>query len=301
MSERPRWTRTERLGLGVLLAFTVVALVGYAVFGRHPGLLAALPAGLSRFYGVAFRFFAQTQVLLAGGLLLVVLWQRTGRRWIMAFALLYGISLLSELSGTRFGVPFGPYSYSELLGPRWFGLVPVLIPLSWFAMAVPSYALAARLVAARGAAARVLAGSFVLMAWDLSLDPAMSFITRYWTWGEVGPYYGMPLVNLLGWYVTGLALMAILEATSARTWVRRTPAGFMAAFYGVNLLLPMGMNAAAGLVGAVAAGLAPLVVMAVPVLIGHSRVRAESTNRSGARVGEVVGTQAHTRASGQPT
>jgi uncharacterized membrane protein len=276
---RERWSPTERVGLGLLLGFTVVALIGYAVFGRHPALLGSLPAGLRRFYGVSFGFFAQVHVLLAGGLFLFVLWRRSGVRWVGAFALLYGASLLSELSGTRYGVPFGAYEYSELLGVRWFGLVPVLIPLSWFAMAVPSYALASR-VAGHGARARVLSGSFLLLAWDLSLDPAMSFVTRYWVWGEAGPYYGMPLVNLLGWYVTGLVLMALLHVTGARTWLRGVPVSFMAAFYAVNLLLPMGMNAAAGLAGAVVAGLLPLLLLCGPAL-RRRWVSAGSPMRSG--------------------
>ena len=44
------------------------------------------------------------------------------------------MSLASELLGTGLGIPFGPYSYTSLLGPKWFELVPLLIPLSWFTM-----------------------------------------------------------------------------------------------------------------------------------------------------------------------
>ena len=46
-----------------------------------------------------------------------------------AFAALYAISLTSELLGTGTGLPFGEYSYTPLLGIKWFGLVPVVIPL----------------------------------------------------------------------------------------------------------------------------------------------------------------------------
>ena len=67
-----------------------------------------------------------------------------GRRWLAAFATLYAISLAAELLGTSLGIPFGEYSYTPLLGIKWFGLVPLVIPLSWFFMALPSYALALR-------------------------------------------------------------------------------------------------------------------------------------------------------------
>ena len=55
----------------------------------------------------------------------------------------------------------------------------------------------------------------LLLAWDLALDPAMSYATRYWIWGDEGPYYGMPWLNLFGWYVTGVVLMAVLSLLPA--------------------------------------------------------------------------------------
>ena len=96
-------------------------------------------------------------------------------------------------------------------------------------------------------------GSLLLLAWDLTLDPAMSEATRYWVWGEPGPYYGMPLMNLVGWYVTGVALMVALEKLGAREWLRRVSAGWQAAFYGANVILPLGMSVVAGLWGAAVA------------------------------------------------
>lgn len=258
---QPGWSRSETVGIVALLVFTVAALVGYGVFGRHPALLAAVPEPIRGVYGIAFSFFAQAQVALSGGVLLWILYRRAGWRWLGALGLLYVASLASELSGTRFGVPFGAYSYTELLGPRWFGLVPFLIPLSWFAMAVPSWGLARRVVGRPDSLWGVLAGSMILAAWDLSLDPAMSHVTRYWVWGESGIYYGMPLVNLVGWYVTGLVLMGILWWLRAGSWLDRIPSRLLAAFYGVNLLMPLGMNAVAGLGWAVLAGLLPLLAV----------------------------------------
>jgi putative membrane protein len=103
-------------------------------------------------------------------------------------------------------------------------------------------------------------GSLLLLAWDLTLDPAMSEVTRYWVWGEPGPYYGMPLMNLFGWYVTGVVLMVVLEWTGARGWLGEQPqAGRMSTtrwlgvFYGANLILPLGMTMVAGMWGAVVA------------------------------------------------
>jgi uncharacterized membrane protein len=270
---RHRWWTWGPLGL--LVVFGVAAVVGFAVFGRDPGRLAGLSNGALWFYGVSFGFFGRGQVILAGLVLGVELVRRAGWRWVPAFVVLYGLSLGSELMGTAYGVPFGPYEYTSLLGAKWLGLVPVLIPLSWFYMAVPAYGLA-RAALGTGGGRRlggVAIGSLLLLAWDLTLDPAMSEATRYWIWGEVGPYYGMPLMNLVGWYVTGVALMAALEWLGGREWVGSIPAAWLAAFYGANLLVPLGMSAAGGMWGA---------VVATVVVLGGLGVWASSRPRPAA-------------------
>jgi uncharacterized membrane protein len=258
----------ERWGWGLLALwiFTVVTLLGYATFGLNPGLLAKVPqvAGL---YAFAFRFFAVTHVWLAGAVLALFLSVWVGWRWLPAFVALYLISLGSELAGTITGLPFGEYRYSPLLDPMWFGHVPIIIPLSWFFMAVPSYALARWAVPADDRRVqRVLLASAVLLSWDLSLDPAMSHATQYWIWASTGAYYGMPWLNLFGWYVTGLALMAALALLDADRWIAPLPLRWLASFYLANLALPVGMNAAAGLWGAVAAA---LVALAASYLLGR--------------------------------
>lgn len=241
----------ERIAFGALIAFTALAVVGYAVFGVRPGLLLHLPSWAASFYTYSFGFFALGHIWLAIGVLAVVLTLRTGTRWLPAFALLYVISLASELAGTTWGLPFGEYRYSELLAPMWLGRVPIVIPLSWFFMALPSYALAS--LAVRSPVARVAVSSLILLAWDLALDPAMSHATKYWIWGGSGPYYGMPWLNLFGWYATGLVLTGALAALRAERWTARVSARWWAAFYGVNLALPLGMCMAAGLWTAVIA------------------------------------------------
>jgi uncharacterized membrane protein len=266
---RERWSRA---GLWALCAFTVFTLVGYASFGLHPTLLTRFPH-LAGLYGVAFRFFAVGHVLIAGAVLVLFLALHAGTRWLAAFAALYGISLASELLGTGTGLPFGEYGYTSLLGPKWFGLVPLVIPLSWFFMALPSYALALRALPDAGQTARrVLLASLILVSWDLALDPAMSHATKYWEWGEVGPYYGMPLLNLAGWYVTGLLLMGALAALRSEAWIRPLPHRWLGAYYLANLALPLGMSVAAGLWGAVAGTLVALAASygAARLLAGRS-------------------------------
>jgi putative membrane protein len=230
--------------------------MGFAVFGRHPQLLARFP-GAGPVYLVAFAFFARAQVVIAFLALAVALARGAGIRWLPALGAVYALSLGSELLGTTVGLPFGPYRYTDGLGPKWLGHVPLLIPLSWFTMAVPSLALA--LPARR----RLVLGALVLLAWDLALDPAMSGVTTYWVWGGHGPYYGMPWLNLFGWFVTGLALMAVLLRLGAAEWLAGLDRRWAAGFYAVNLAMPLGMCAAAGCWGAVGTTLAALAACAL--------------------------------------
>lgn len=275
-AQPPRATRAPRLwvdgiALAVLYAVSAASLAGFATFALHPGLLGRVP-GAAEVYGRMVVLAPRAQIVLAFLTLALFLSRRVGARWLGACAALYLLSLGSELAGTTVGLPFGPYRYTDGLGPKLFGHVPVLIPASWFFMALPAYALARRRYPGRPLALRrIVVGSLVLLSWDLALDPAMSLVTKYWIWGTAGPYYGMPLLNLAGWYVTGLALMAALAALQADRWVGELPVGWLVAFYGANLLLPLGMSVTAGLWGAVAATVVALVAcwLATRVVPAH--------------------------------
>jgi putative membrane protein len=258
-------------GLIALYLFTSVSVAGFAVFGLNPARLADLDRSALEFYSISFRFFAVGQVALAGLVMIFFLVRHAGLKWLTAFLALYAISLTSELLGTTFGIPFGAYSYSAVLKPMWLDRVPVGIPLSWFYMAVPCYAIAMSLLRGQSAVRRIALASFILLAWDLALDPAMSSATKYWEWGEAGPYYGMPLLNLFGWYVTGVVLMGALAALKSDEWISRLPVPWLTSFYGANLLLALGMCAAAGLWMAVIATVAALGVTLLAASILGSR------------------------------
>lgn len=254
------WANAGLLAFGV---FTAAAIVGFAVFARHPGLLAGRPSAM-RVYAASFTFFPRAHIVIGAAALTVLLVRHTGWRWVPAFVSVYALSLTSELLGTTVGLPFGPYRYTDGLGLKWFAHVPVLIPLSWFLMALPSYAIARRLLGEGASVARrVLLGSLILLSWDLALDPAMSQFTSYWVWGSSGPYYGMPWLNLAGWYVTGLVLMLALVVTRADGWLDRLSTAWLALFYALNLALPLGLMLATGAWGALLATTGALVVCAV--------------------------------------
>jgi putative membrane protein len=221
-------------GFLVLQALIVIAsLLGYGIFTSRPDLLLKVDPQ-AKFFTWAFYGFAVGNMLFGG---LAVVAQALGSdksRALAAFVAIYFVSLASELMGTGWGIPFGPYSYTSLLGPKWFNLVPLLIPLSWFTVSWACWVIARERTAGVPA---VLLGTALLVAWDLLLDPAMSKVTSYWIWGESGSYYGMPWSNLFGWGVTGLVLFMMLHKLAPNP---RSSLRFAVAVYGVNFALPLG-------------------------------------------------------------
>jgi uncharacterized membrane protein len=214
-------------------AIVAASLLGYGIFTSRPELLIELDPG-AHFFTWAFYGFAVGNMLFGGVAVVAeaVLHDRTRALW--AFALIYFASLVGELLGTTYGIPFGAYSYTALLGIKWFDRVPLLIPLSWFTMSWACWVIARQ---RRAGLSAVLFGTALLVAWDLLLDPAMSKVTSYWIWGEMGSYYGMPWMNLLGWCVTGLVLFIMLSkiAPSPHSEVR-----FAISVYIINFALPLG-------------------------------------------------------------
>lgn len=234
--------------LAVQGGIVVASLLGYGIFTSRPDLLAQVDPQ-ARFFTWAFHGFAIGNMLFGGLAMLADSLSRDRMRALLAFVVIYVVSLGSELLGTAYGVPFGPYAYTSLLGPKWFELVPLLIPLSWFTMSWAVWVIARQRT--RGIVA-VLIGTSLLLAWDLLLDPAMSRVTSYWVWGEAGSYYGMPWSNLAGWAITGLVLLALLDRLAPEP---RSGVKFAIWVYIVNFSLPLGFCILNGYWVAVAAGI----------------------------------------------
>ncbi|NUW30921.1 carotenoid biosynthesis protein [Nonomuraea sp. SMC257] len=164
--------------------------------------------------GLVVLLLAASSVAFAAG--------ATGRpgRAVAAFGAVVAVGYAAELAGVATGVPFGAYSYTQVLQPQVLG-VPVIVPVAWGGMGLAAYAIApggggARLpgrgaahVPGRGAA-RVLLGAVALTAWDLFLDPQMLRLGA-WTWHDGGFYRGVPLSNFAGWLLVSLVVMAVIH------------------------------------------------------------------------------------------
>jgi putative membrane protein len=272
---------TEWIALAALLIFTLMAIAGYGVFGLHPHLIPDTDSARS-FFGMSFRLFARAHIVLSALVLAIPLLKYAGLRWVPAFGAVFLTSFLSEFIGTGYGIPFGGYEYTGLLGYKLGGRVPLVIPVSWFLMTLPAWVMAQEVFpGSSGRVGRVLLAAYLLTAWDLALDPAMSYLTPYWVWEASGPFYGMPWVNLAGWMGTGIVLMVIVEALGATRWASDLPLSWLAAYYGIVLLMPLGMLAAAGLWLAV-------IVTGVALLAAWTLYRSRGPSRAASSSGPLI-------------
>jgi putative membrane protein len=200
------------------------------------------------------------------------------RRTLVFFVVGTLVPLGAELTGTATGWPFGGYSYTEGLGVKVAGRVPYSVPLSWFYMGFAAFLLAAVIVQTQRGRRRawlpIVLGAWLLMAWDLVLDPAMatpSMPVRFWAWHQSGAYFGMPPRNLVGWFGTGLAFMTL----SRLLWrgmpdLARIPVWLPYGVYLANVVWAMALAISVGLWPA---ALAALVLGLAPATLVWSRER----------------------------
>jgi putative membrane protein len=117
-----------------------------------------------------------------------------------------------EVLGVHTGFPFGSYTYASTLGPRVFG-VPPLIGLAWTMLAWPAALAARRLVC--GGAARVVVGAWALASADLFLDP-QQVAAGHWRWRHPAPHLPgvptIPVTNYAGWLAAALVISVAVQA-----------------------------------------------------------------------------------------
>ena len=139
---------------------------------------------------------------------------RCGPRNAIVFALIaLSLSLGAEWLGASEGWIFGSYEYSDLLGYRIAGQVPVFIPMAWYVLAYLSDALAEMaLPRSTGFVARVLFAALALTSWDFLFDP-ICVAFGAWSWVGGGAYFGnIPISNFIGWYGVSATVFAVYYA-----------------------------------------------------------------------------------------
>jgi len=183
---------------GITLTLWALALC-YAV-GR---VLQAFPGETPMLVIVALHVLPPALFALLHG---AMLYRLRGIAIFMSLCLVVG-NVFENLSIAT-GFPFGHYYFTDVMGPKLLR-VPVLLGLAYVGMGYLSWTLACMILRETGrplSGSRVftlhLLASFVMVAWDLSMDAVWSTLVHGWIWLRGGAYFGVPVSNFLGWLLT---------------------------------------------------------------------------------------------------
>ena len=174
----------------------VILSAALAIFGAMPFAM-SFAGNLSIVGTIARLIFA----LIHGS-------QRLGWRNLgIMFVITCVVSWCYESLSIATGFPFGHYEYTSELGPK-LGTVPVMIMPAYFGVCYLAWVLAHvlldkfdRQVDSRLIFAIPVIASFVMVMWDMSIDPSSSTVKHEWIWQDGGSYFGVPFSNFLGWYL----------------------------------------------------------------------------------------------------
>jgi putative membrane protein len=189
----------RRTTLALLILYALITI--YSIIGSTLGIASS-------------RFITPLVTLTGFAFALLHAGQREGWwRALRLVALVFIVSLLFESIGVVTGWVYGPYHYTNKLGPLFFGLVPFLIPVAWFMMSYPSFVISDWLVPSGWKRwQRLLSvaaiGGLMMTAWDLTMDPVM-VAGGNWVWDTQGVYFGIPLQNFWGWWLTIFTTFAL--------------------------------------------------------------------------------------------
>ena len=151
---------------------------------------------------------------------------------IILFALTsFIISIGMEVIGTKTGLVFGgkyKFDLNKSPGPSFLG-IPLVIPLAWSGLIYMSlnfssylfiemvnYGQSPNMIGMTlwsyflGGPFLLFLPSLLLVVIDLVLDP-IAVDERRWEWQNPGSYYGVPILNFIGWFITAYLILWIFS------------------------------------------------------------------------------------------
>jgi len=211
-----------------LIRFLPWALAAITVLGQIVWILVGQPARTTLTILTVTTFFlaSVTHAYLHRGL-----------AWTAGYvSITVSFGWLIEVIGTTTKFPFGDYTYTGELGPALLS-VPLVIPLAWGMVSYPFLLVAQRL--SDSTFGTVFIGAWLLMSWDLFLDPQM-VREGYWVWNQIGwelpGIDGIPLQNFLGWFLASLLLMFLLDRLPRKVASDALPNAMVGWIYFSNVL-----------------------------------------------------------------
>ena len=156
----------------------------------------------SLFFDLTFSY--APLILMTSGFCITLFSSKNKKSFMVILLLIiFGVSI--ENIGVIYGVPFGSYVYSDYLGIKLLH-TPVAIGFAWVMLTI----LASSFLNHNISLKNLFLGAFILTSFDLIIDPVSVNVMGAWEWESSGIYYGIPLSNFIGWFLTSILAMIIL-------------------------------------------------------------------------------------------
>lgn len=141
--------------------------------------------------------------------------QLPGQNVMLAAFIIALITTAIQSLGALTGIPFGPYYYTDQIGPQLFYPLPWAVPLMWITI----------ILASRGVARLILRPwrqtpnygfrlmgltTLLVVLLDFGLEPFATHAKHYWLWHPTQfkfDWYTTPGINFFGWAVTTLLVL----------------------------------------------------------------------------------------------
>lgn len=137
-----------------------------------------------------------------------------GWRGILIFtAICFVVCHIVENIGVVTGFPFGTYYFTDAMGPKLFR-VPLTMGLAYVAIGYSCWTLSLLILNGtqnklRGTNSIAALAACIMVVWDFCSEPAWSTISHFWIWRHGGPYFGIPLSNFAGWFLTDFVIFQV--------------------------------------------------------------------------------------------
>ena len=179
-------------------------------------LIASVLINLALFAMLSAGFItvSEAQMRWAGGVFLMLFvcthgWYRYGLySMVLFFCITLVVTWSLESLSIVTGFPFGQFVYSDKLGEK-IGHVPIMIFPAYFFNGYLAWTTSQLIWGKQGTGITKKqlfllppTSALLMVAWNASFDPIMSTLQGYWTWQNGGAYFGVPLSNFAGWFVT---------------------------------------------------------------------------------------------------
>jgi uncharacterized membrane protein len=157
------------------------------------------------------------------------------------------ISFSIENLGALTGFPFGQYSFLVGAALPHIGVIPLIVGPLYLGMGYCSWIIASfilnRSVRRPSAVHETLAlpvtAAFVMVQWDVVMDPSGSTLNHAWVWYRGGAYFGVPLTNFLGWFLLTYLYFQLFTVFLSARRIQPTYAVRSRSFWATPVLLYM--------------------------------------------------------------